>query len=445
MISMAMTIWTASMLTASVVTAAKQYVASPWGVTFSWTGARDWCQSQGLTMASIHSEADNAAAFEECPGNCWIGLNCIGMSHGDFSWTDGSEWSYTKWQSGQPDDNHGHSNPDEDCVCMYGGDSWFDGDCNYPLSALCNKESSPDIGAELGCFKDTEAQWVSDVEWALSHWTGLRLTVADCLQLCSDEEYSYFALQYGQGTEVGSCFCGNSYAEATRYGPADNCEAGTGGAFSNSLYRIKETSAPTTSPTPSPTLSTLSPTPSPTPLPTPAGLEEEGFVLIQQHRDVANGYFSSSVSWSGVENEHDPEANTFCIIGNIDPADYRLNDGRFWLKLIYRYDDGTVDTLEWTQTSWITDSVITGADLFGVVDDGIVDQTEFQGLTKTPRTVYHGSYLDGTDSIPVGWHYSFWYHAIACWDGQNGGIPAHNGKFAKSSSLWIKQLERAPL
>ena len=37
--------------------------------------------------------------------------------------------------------------------------------------------------------------------------------------------------------------------------------------------------------------------------------------LILDHKDVENGYFSSNLLTSGLENENDPTANTYSIIG----------------------------------------------------------------------------------------------------------------------------------
>lgn len=282
-------------------------VASPSGMT--WNDARAWCENQELQMVSIHSDADNGVAFEACPGNCWIGLNSIGNdgSHSDaFEWTDGSQRDYTHWKSGQPDDNYGQGNPDEDCACLYAGDQWFDGDCDYPyFHALC-------------------------------YYPELPLVERD-----------------------------------------------------------------------------------------------DGFVLIERHRDVANGYFSSDVLTSGVENAYDPEANTYSIIGQIDTREYQFDDGRYWLQLIYKYSDGTTDTLHWTQTSWITEATITDADLFGVNDDyESHDGVGFDGLAKSSTS---GSYLDGTDQ------HGYWFHAVASVSAWNGGIPGHEVRPAYSSELWIRK------
>ena len=164
---------------------------------------------------------------------------------------------------------------------------------------------------------------------------------------------------------------------------------------------------------------------------------QDGFVILENHRNVSNGYFSSDVVISGVENADDPDANTYCIIGAVNASDYRFDGGYFWMKLIYRYNDGTQDILEWTQTSWITKNEITGADLFGVDEDetAIVGK-RFRGLGISAHDKL--AYLDGSGDQ------SWCYHAVASisnpvTQGLQGGIPAHNGHFAYSSTLMIKK------
>lgn len=92
---------------------------------------------------------------------------------------------------------------------------------------------------------------------------------------------------------------------------------------------------------------TMSPTADPTSNPTakPTVQMDGEYVLIAQHKNVSEGMFSSDVRTTGIENADDPDANTYCIIGLINSSDYLWSErGYYWLKLIYRYDDGTNDT-----------------------------------------------------------------------------------------------------
>ena len=165
--------------------------------------------------------------------------------------------------------------------------------------------------------------------------------------------------------------------------------------------------------------------------------DDDGFVLIERHINVSNGYFSKNVLSTGVENEHNPDANTYCIIGTLDENDYLQSDGYYDLKLIYKYNNGADDVLEWTQTSWLTDHNVTGANLSQIVDRaGHADNARFRGLALSPSSK---TYLDGN-----GADVSNWYHAVASTEGYSDGtkyiegIPAHEWKSAYSSSLWIQ-------
>ena len=146
---------------------------------------------------------------------------------------------------------------------------------------------------------------------------------------------------------------------------------------------------------------------------------------------MADGYFSSDVITTGIENADDPEANTYCIIGALDESEYLQNGGYYDLKLIYKYSDGTEDVLEWTQTSWLTESSVTGANLTKIVDSEADNNWKrFRGLALSPRSM---TYLDGNGNAHIAW-----YHAVASTEAWQGGIPAHEGLVAYSSELWIR-------
>ena len=94
-----------------------KYVANPEATNYD--GAVSYCQSHGMTIASIHSAADQADAYDTCrqlyhagvtgePSGCWIGLNSRDMTgggnHGVFSWVDGTDVDYIAWSPGEPND-----------------------------------------------------------------------------------------------------------------------------------------------------------------------------------------------------------------------------------------------------------------------------------------------------------------------------------------------------
>ena len=164
--------------------------------------------------------------------------------------------------------------------------------------------------------------------------------------------------------------------------------------------------------------------------------------MIYQHKDVRNGVFSSlsSLTSTQLENEYDRTANTYTIIGwftggTIDLSEYYDINNGFKFRLTWDYFDGTYSDFIWTQTSWITASSITGANLTLIPDQSAKEaKNRFQGLAVSS----HGNtWLDGSPG------YGNWYHAVGIvvcsWGNPDCGIPADvvNSLAAYSSSLYI--------
>ena len=55
---------------------------------------------------------------------CWIGFSDIN-SEGTFTWADGSGVTYTRWNSGEPNNSGGN----EDCAELYSHSYWNDAPC----------------------------------------------------------------------------------------------------------------------------------------------------------------------------------------------------------------------------------------------------------------------------------------------------------------------------
>merc|ERR1711933_528659 len=89
--------------------------------------------------------------------------------------------------------------------------------------------------------------------------------------------------------------------------------------------------------------------------------------LLVRLKDVKDGYFQPTFKSSGVENENNREANTYSIIGKINPEQYKSPiDNNFYFKLIFTNEDNTKTSIIWKQSSWPTTSTsITG---FGKVE-----------------------------------------------------------------------------
>jgi len=116
--------------------------------------AKGYCQSKyGTTLASIHSEADNAETQALCEQEalyCLIGLfhyiqpTDDGHHHFDehWHWIDGTRHDYYAWAEGFPSYYHTHFEPEDDCVYLYAEDgAWRDGKCAAmgTVHVICNK------------------------------------------------------------------------------------------------------------------------------------------------------------------------------------------------------------------------------------------------------------------------------------------------------------------
>lgn len=101
----------------------------------SWAAAEAWClEAHGQHLASFQNWCQNAAASAVCGENkCWIGATCQDGTWGDWKWSDGTNWSYTEWNSGEPNDWNGA----EDCVHQHTTGLWNDAGCDSAYYALC--------------------------------------------------------------------------------------------------------------------------------------------------------------------------------------------------------------------------------------------------------------------------------------------------------------------
>ena len=157
---------------------------------------------------------------------------------------------------------------------------------------------------------------------------------------------------------------------------------------------------------------------------------QEDFILLSRHQNASNGLFAPEVITTGIENELDPSANTFSIIGAIDPSSLLNAEQRYELKLMYKYADGTEDVLRWSQESWITEDSVIGANLSAIEDEYSAEPGQaFRGLSKSSNP---NSYLDGSPT-----HFN-WFHAVASVTLHEGGIPGHELKIAYHSELWAR-------
>ena len=104
----------------------------------TWDEAAAWClNNHGRYLASIQSDSENAAASTFCYlGECWVGASCHDSDCIDWEWQDGSSWSYTNWNTNEP------NNVNEKCVEMYSNGYWNDHSCTHTALPLCGNKGT---------------------------------------------------------------------------------------------------------------------------------------------------------------------------------------------------------------------------------------------------------------------------------------------------------------
>eukprot|EP01084_Bolivina_argentea_P035072 65031_1 len=165
--------------------------------------------------------------------------------------------------------------------------------------------------------------------------------------------------------------------------------------------------------------------------------------LILQLKDVNVGTFNPQISKTGLENENNPQANTYSIIGKLNPEDYKNTNGKFEFYLQYDGTQGSIDRsptykLRWQQSQWVTapfnqDGKLNYAPGFEVINFDPPDKSsgddKFYGLGKSSTPTH--CYLDGTSTG------SDWFNcvgAIAKWS--TPGIASFNRGSSRSEALY---------
>ena len=108
----------------------------------SFSEAEEYCNDHyGTNLATIYDDITNDEAWNLCTcDDCRIGLNDRNVE-GQYVWTDGSPFGYTKWGPHQP-----NNRPRKDCV-RFEGNEWEASRCNGKRPFLCNHPAaSPDTG-----------------------------------------------------------------------------------------------------------------------------------------------------------------------------------------------------------------------------------------------------------------------------------------------------------
>jgi hypothetical protein len=120
----------------------------------SWYDARAACENLGGYLATITSEDENEFVFNLVKDNNafwyldavnnglgpWLGgyqEDGAEEPDGGWRWVTGEAWSYTNWETGQPDDVHGAAN-NQNVLRFFKaggliGDHWDDSEGNNPV------------------------------------------------------------------------------------------------------------------------------------------------------------------------------------------------------------------------------------------------------------------------------------------------------------------------
>ncbi|XP_065145803.1 galactose-specific lectin nattectin-like [Paramisgurnus dabryanus] len=107
----------------------------------NWVKAEKNCQSVGANLASVRNTAENnfLLTLLRYPDTlAWIGGQ-DGEIEGQWLWSDGSQFHFTNWCPGEPNNNK-HNSP-ENCLELNQGNNhcWNDIPCSYTMSYICAK------------------------------------------------------------------------------------------------------------------------------------------------------------------------------------------------------------------------------------------------------------------------------------------------------------------
>ena len=108
----------------------------------TWEDAESVCQGQtwqGVQghLASVHSEEENIFVASLAKETIWLGHHDL-HKEGQWTWTDGTKFSYSNWGKGSPNNAAGNS---MDCMMIYAPTSeekqWYDYLCTKEAKFVC--------------------------------------------------------------------------------------------------------------------------------------------------------------------------------------------------------------------------------------------------------------------------------------------------------------------
>jgi len=152
-----------------------------------------------------------------------------------------------------------------------------------------------------------------------------------------------------------------------------------------------------------------------------------GWQLIAK-QDISQALFDDSARETFLQNTDDPSAFAYMVIGNLDAMDASLHfNGFYRFKLFY----GPAVMLEWEQSSWLTEPVITGFRCIAPADCGpstLSPGLRFKGLGRSQSG---WSVLDGNGAEQ--WP----FNSVGTLRMLGGGIPGWNFTAYQTMELQI--------
>ena len=188
----------------------------------SWTDARDYCRTHHDDLASIHSSTEQAAVAALCPSGtngCWIG-GSDSAQEGTWTWSDGTAWDYTNWNTNEPNDFKVHTILGEDHLKMDAGGKWNDLDnncvCCCPSGFVCATSDFPAgmFTFQAGhCYPQSEAAYINTPRnggiqnWPVNIYEGG--SPQQCYDECvGDSDYMGLNLRLTSSSPTGhNCMC----------------------------------------------------------------------------------------------------------------------------------------------------------------------------------------------------------------------------------------------
>uniref|UniRef100_A0A8C5EFP1 C-type lectin domain-containing protein n=1 Tax=Gouania willdenowi TaxID=441366 RepID=A0A8C5EFP1_GOUWI len=128
-------------------------------IVTTWDKAQSYCRTHHTDLALIENDLENMSALKHQSGFVWIGLR-----REPWVWSDGSNSSFTNWNTGQPD-NSGYNDL---CVVELDEHKWEDAPCIKEFVFLCY-------------------EGISTVPHRVYHYVNMRMSWADAQSYCRDK------------------------------------------------------------------------------------------------------------------------------------------------------------------------------------------------------------------------------------------------------------------